>query len=154
MLYDDGHLGWITLLQPLGHVHAGVAGVEGNEEMMRARQTVPGHIGLSPFFTFDLHLSWNLSPNKIWKSAPESLVVQPQVAFYNLFNFQNFDPAGNPISGVLQAACFPAPSCVPAGNVVGQTRGSRTNLINPGAASGVNWYGVPRQAEFGVKVTF
>jgi hypothetical protein len=115
---------------------------------------VPGHIGVSPFFTFDLHLSWLLKPNKVWKGAPESLTIQPEIAIYNLFNFQNFDPAGNPISGVLQEACFPAPSCVAPGNVVGQTRGSRTNLINPGAASGVNWYGVPRQAEFGVKVTF
>ena len=115
---------------------------------------VPGHLGVSPFFTFDLHLSWPLQPSKVWKGAPESLTIQPEVAVYNLFNFQNFDPAGNALSGVLQLACFPEPSCVAPGNVVGQTRGSRTNLISPGAASGVNWYGVPRQVEFGVKVEF
>ena len=30
----------------------------------------------------------------------------------------------------------------------------RTNLITPGSSSGVNWYAVPRQAEFGVKLSF
>jgi hypothetical protein len=115
---------------------------------------VTGHIGVSPFFTFDLHVSWILRPSKVWSSVPESLTIEPQIAIYNLFNFQNFDPAGNVISGVLPAACSPYPDCVPPGNVVGQTRQTRTNLISPGAASGVNWYGVPRQAEFGVRITF
>jgi hypothetical protein len=30
----------------------------------------------------------------------------------------------------------------------------RQNLVTPGSSSGVNWYAVPRQAEFGVKLTF
>jgi hypothetical protein len=155
--YNTLYAGTLT---PAGQtlVNAGLFSVTQLQQLQAVMPTlaapVPGHIGLSPFFTFDMHLSWNLSPNKVWKSAPESLVIQPQVAFYNLFNFQNFDPASNLLSGVLQLACPTAPSCVAAGNVTGQTRGSRTNLINPGATSGVNWYGVPRQVEFGVKVTF
>ncbi|MHB8540833.1 MAG: hypothetical protein ACYDCD_07830 [Candidatus Acidiferrales bacterium] len=65
-----------------------------------------------------------------------------------MFNFHNYDPGGNVLSGIL-------------GGGIGQVNGTtahgplgRTNLITPGAASGVNWYAVPRQAEFGAKVTF
>jgi hypothetical protein len=147
-------------LTPAGQklVSAGLFSIDQLKQLQAVMPTlatpVPGHIGMSPFFTFDLHLSWLLRPNSVWKGAPETLTIQPEIAVYNLFNFQNFDPAGNTLNGVLQATCFPSPSCVAPGNVTGQTRGSRTNLISPGSASGVNWYGVPRQAEFGVKVTF
>ena len=115
---------------------------------------VPGHIGISPLFEFDAHVSWLIRPSKIWSNVPESFTVEPIVAIFNVFNRQNFDPFGNVLSGVLQLACTPQPSCVAPGNVTGQTRQTRTNLISPGAASGVNWYAVPRQMEFGVKITW
>jgi hypothetical protein len=49
------------------------------------------------------------------------------------------------LSGVLTGA---------PGTANGTTREQRGNLITPGSASGVNWYAVPRQAEFGVKLSF
>ena len=104
-----------------------------------------GQVGVSPLFTFDAHVAWELKLAKVMHTLPERVVLEPQVALFNVFNFQNFDPFGNTLSGVLNGS---------PGSANGTTRGARTNLINPGASSGVNWYAVPRQAEFGVKLTF
>ena len=75
----------------------------------------------------------------------EPRLPEPQIALYNVFNFHNYDPFGNSLSGVMTGST---------GTVNGTTRSDRANLITPGSASGVNWYAVPRQAEFGVKLTF
>ena len=104
-----------------------------------------GQVGVSPFFTFDVHISWVLRPSRLWSNVPEVITIEPKVAIFNLFNFQNFDPGGNPISGSLTGL---------PGSVNGTTRDKRSNLVAPGSASGVNWYGVPRQVEFGIKITF
>ena len=124
----------------------------------------PGEVGVSPLFTFDLHVNWELKVNKLFHALPESVVVEPQIAIYNLFNFHNYDPFGNVLSGVLggfpgsangttahdQGGCRDS-----SGNVLDSTKCTgRQNLITPGSSSGVNWYAVPRQAEFGVKLTF
>ncbi|MHB8639073.1 MAG: TonB-dependent receptor [Candidatus Acidiferrales bacterium] len=107
-----------------------------------------GNVGVSPLFTFDAHISWLLRPSKVFHAFPERVIIEPQIALFNVFNFHNYDPGGNVLSGIL-------------GGGIGQVNGTtahgplgRTNLITPGAASGVNWYAVPRQAEFGAKVTF
>lgn len=104
-----------------------------------------GQVGVSPLFTFDAHISWELKMAKVFHALPERVVLEPQIALFNVFNFQNFDPFGNTLSGVLNGSV---------GSANGTTRQQRGNLINPGAASGVNWYAVPRQAEFGVKLIF
>lgn len=104
-----------------------------------------GQVGVSPLFTFDAHVSWELRLAKVLHSLPERVVLEPQIALYNVFNFHNYDPFGNPLTGVLSGS---------AGTVNGTTKATRANLITPGAASGVNWYAVPRQAEFGVKLSF
>ena len=104
-----------------------------------------GEVGVSPLFTFDMHVSWELHMARLLHALPERVVLEPQVALYNVFNFHNYDPFGNPLSGTLTGQ---------PGTANGTTRGDRSNLITPGAASGVNWYAVPRQAEFGVKLTF
>lgn len=119
-----------------------------------------GQVGLSPRFTFDTYLSWVLHPNKVFHGLSERVTVEPQVALFNVFNFQNFDPGGNTLSGVLSGTPGSAngttkhdqPGCDPLANP-GPCTG-RTNLVAPGSASGVNWYGVPRQWQFGVKLTF
>jgi Carboxypeptidase regulatory-like domain len=103
---------------------------------------VPGQVGPVGSFDTDLQISWLLRPSKLWSNVPESLTIEPQVAIYNLFNYQNFS---NTISGILSSG---------SGNICCTTRQSRTDLVTPGAASGVNWYNVPRQAQFGVKITF
>ena len=102
-------------------------------------------IGVSPLFTFDVHVSWELHLSKAFHALPERVTLEPQIALYNLFNFHNYDPFGNLLSGVLNGA---------PGSANGTIKEQRSNLITPGAASGVNWYAVPRQAEFGVKLNF
>ncbi len=104
-----------------------------------------GNVGLSPRFTTDMYVSWLLHPNRVFHGVAERVVVEPQIALFNVFNFQNYDPGGNTLSGVLSGAV---------GSVNGTTKSNRTNLVAPGSASGVNWYGVPRQWQFGVKLTF
>jgi Carboxypeptidase regulatory-like domain len=104
---------------------------------------VPGHVGPVASFTTDLQVSWLIRPSKLWSNVPESLTIEPQVAIFNVFNYQNFTNFG--ISGVLSSG---------SSTVLGATRQNRTDLFSPGAASGVNWYGVPRNAQFGVKITF
>ncbi|HEY6943629.1 MAG TPA: carboxypeptidase regulatory-like domain-containing protein [Candidatus Acidoferrum sp.] len=104
-----------------------------------------GQVGMSPRFTTDMYVSWRLHPNKVFHGLSERAVVEPQVGLFNVFNFQNWDPGGNTLSGSLTGT---------AGTANGTTRQDRTNLVSPGAASGVNWYGVPRQWQFGVKLTF
>lgn len=118
----------------------------------------PGNVGLSPLFTFDAHVSWEIHLAKVFHALPERVVLEPQIALFNVFNFHNYDPGGNLLSGVLGG--FP-------GSVNGTTKydqagcpadqskcTGRTNLITPGSSSGVNWYAVPRQAEFGVRLSF
>ena len=105
----------------------------------------PGQVGLSPLFTFDAHISWEIRLSKVMHFLPERVILEPQIALYNVFNFHNYDPFGNELSGVLTGS---------PGTANGTTRADRGNLITPGSASGVNWYAVPRQAEFGVKLSF
>ena len=106
----------------------------------------PGQVGLSPLYTTDLHLSWRLHPNKVWHGLSEQFVIAPEAAIYNVFNYQNWDPAGNTLRGILDGS---------EGSVDGTTAHGatpRTNLVTLG--SGTYGYGAPREAEFGVKVTF
>jgi hypothetical protein len=104
---------------------------------------VPGQVGPVGTFGTDLQVSWILRPSKLWSNVPESVTVEPQIAIFNVFNYQNFTNSG--ISGILSPG---------SGNIMGTTRQTRTDLVTPGSASGVNWYNVPRQAQFGVKITF
>lgn len=104
-----------------------------------------GQVGNAPLFTFDAHVSWQLKLNKLFHALPESVVLEPQAALFNLFNVQNWYPAGNQISGVLNGQ---------PNSINGTTRANRSALVTPGSSSGVNWYAVPRQAEFGVKLNF
>ncbi|MHB8410446.1 MAG: hypothetical protein ACYDDI_00705 [Candidatus Acidiferrales bacterium] len=94
------------------------------------------------------------------QATVQGVLTVPQIALFNVFNFHNYDPGGNVLSGVLGGGigqvngttAHNQPGCDPVTNPTLCT--GRTNLITPGAASGVNWYAVPRQAEFGAKVTF
>jgi len=113
-----------------------------------------GQVGVSPLFTSDIYVAWELRPSKLFHGLSERVVVEPQIALFNIFNFQNFDPGGNILSGVVQAVCSPTPDCLGTGTVNTTTRAERSNLVSPGSASGVNWFGVPRQWQFGVKLTF
>jgi hypothetical protein len=117
-----------------------------------------GEVGVAPVFTFDAHISWEIKLSKLFHALPERVVLEPQIALFNVFNYHNYDPFGNELSGVLNGGVGSAngttahdqPGC-PADST--KCTG-RTNLITPGSSSGVNWYAVPRQAEFGVKLSF
>jgi Carboxypeptidase regulatory-like domain len=138
-----------SCLDPAALAHSSLCAV------MPALALAPsGQVGLSPRFTSDVYVAWELRVNKLLHGVSERVVVEPQIALFNVFNFQNFDPGGNIMSGVVQAACSPTPDCLGTGTVNTTTRGDRTNLVSPGSSSGVNWYGVPRQWQFGVKLIF
>jgi Carboxypeptidase regulatory-like domain len=107
-----------------------------------------GQVGVSPLFTFDAHISWELRLAKVLHALPERVVLEPQIALFNVFNYQNHDPFGNELSGVLNGTIGSANGTTAHGPL------GRSNLITPGSSSGVNWYAVPRQAEFGVKLSF
>jgi hypothetical protein len=102
-----------------------------------------GQVALGQFFTFDVRLGWVLHPNKLFRSLPEGITVEPQIQFFNLFNRQNFDSPSQPLSGILDGSV---------GSLNGTTRATRTNLTSVG--SGVFALGAPRQMEWGIKVSF
>ena len=107
-----------------------------------------GQVGVAPIFTFDAHVSWELRLAKVLHALPERVILEPQVALFNVFNYQNHDPFGNVLSGVLNGSIGSANGTTAHGPL------GRSNLVTPGSSSGVNWYAVPRQAEFGVKLSF
>ncbi len=121
---------------------------------------VPGAVNTSALFTFDTSVGWNIHVARFWKSAPERVVVHPQITFYNIFNHQNYDSPSLPPNGILTplSACQNAggafdptqSTCVGAVNTT--TKANRTNLV--GLGSGVFALGAPRQIEWGVKVSF
>jgi carboxypeptidase family protein len=96
-----------------------------------------GEVNLSWLRAFDMKISWS-------HAVREGLFIQPSVAFYNLFNFANFDLPGNALNGVLTGA---------AGQINGTTRtGHAVNRV--GVGTGVYSLGAPRQIEFGLRLTF
>jgi hypothetical protein len=111
-----------------------------------------GEVGNDAFFTFDVRLGWSIKPIHKW----ERFRVEPQVAFYNLFNRQNHNGPDSLLAGTLDGATnsingttrFNQSTC--ATTQVGCT--GRTSLI--GLGSGVFAIGAPRSMEFGFKVTF
>jgi len=74
----------------------------------------------------------------------EGIVIQPSAAFYNLFNFSNFDLPGNALNGLLTGATGQINGTTPAGH----------NVNRVGIGTGVYSLGAPRQLEFGLRLTF
>ncbi|MFZ0634988.1 MAG: carboxypeptidase regulatory-like domain-containing protein [Candidatus Acidiferrales bacterium] len=103
---------------------------------------VPGNIGMGDTKGLDLKVSWE------GKFFNERLVVEPSVALFNIFNFANYDPPGDTLSGLLNAT--------PGVSLNDVTKnGFGTNHTNQiGVGTGVFSLGAPRVAEFGLKFTF
>jgi len=99
--------------------------------------TVPGADPLSWMKTTDAQVSW---VGKFWH---ERLTLTPSVGFYNVFNFVNFDAAGNTMSGALGGS---------AGSIGYTNSSNRSNRIGNG--SGVYGLGAPRVIEWGLKLNF
>lgn len=99
-----------------------------------------GQVGNGNYFTFDVRLGWSIKPVKAW----ERLRIEPQAAFYNLFNHKNYNGPDNLLSGALDGTV---------GSIANTTRADRLPF-EIGLGSGVFAIGAPRSMEFGIKVTF
>jgi hypothetical protein len=100
----------------------------------------PGQVDNGNYFTFDIRLGWSIKPIHAW----ERFRIEPQAAFYNVFNHKNYNGAGNLLSGVLDGS---------AGSVTNTQAGTRQSF-ETGLGSGVFAIGAPRSMEFGFKVSF
>jgi hypothetical protein len=97
----------------------------------------PGAVGQGWLKTFDLNLSWGYR-------FKERFEVRPGIAFFNLFNFANFDGPAAPFSTVLDGS---------KGSPNGTTSPQPASL-RLGFGSGVNALGAPRAIEFSMKFKF
>lgn len=96
-----------------------------------------GQVGVGSLRAFDLKLSWIHRFKERW-------LIEPNVAFYNLLNFANFDLPPNVINGLLTGS---------SGSVTGTTSTNRiTNRV--GLGTGVFALGAPRAIEFGMRLSF
>jgi hypothetical protein len=101
----------------------------------------PGQQGLSWLRSTDITLGWDYK-------FRERFVVTPNVSFYNIFNFANFDAANNPLSPVLNASGNSTPGAL------NSTTYHQRSSDRIGLGSGVFSLGSPRTLEFGVKLSF
>ena len=99
-----------------------------------------GQVGNGNFFTFDLRLGWSIKPIRRW----ERFRIEPQAAFYNLFNHKNYNGPDNLLSGVLDGSV---------GSINNTTKSQRAPF-ETGLGSGVFAIGAPRSMEFGIKANF
>ena len=100
----------------------------------------------NPWFkSFDTALTWPLH----WR---DSILIEPRVSFYNLFNFSNFAPLSGQLSYYFPGVSQPLTGSV--GSANGTSSGASRDVVRTGFGTGVYNAGAPRQMEFGVKITF
>ncbi len=95
----------------------------------------PDQVGFHWLRTTDLRLSWN-------HTFAERVTLEPSVAFYNVFNFSNFDLPPGVLNGWLNAGSGSINST------------NRQNDFRVGQGTGVFSLASPRQTEFGMRLTF
>ncbi len=69
----------------------------------------PGQVELAWLKSLDLRASWQLK-------IRERFMIEPSVAFFNAFNFANFDGANNTLAQTLQSLNPQIPNPGPAAN--------------------------------------
>jgi Carboxypeptidase regulatory-like domain len=94
---------------------------------------------------FDTAVTWPLH----WR---ESILIEPRISFFNIFNFSNFAPLGGQLSYYFPGLSLPISGGV--GSANGTPSGSSRDVLRTGYGTGVYNAGAPRQMEFGVKITF
>jgi hypothetical protein len=110
------------------------------EPQLQLAPAPSGNIGNDAFFTFDLRFGWAIRPVRKW----ERFRIEPQAAFYNLFNRHNYNGPDALLAGTLDGGST---------SVNGATKATRLPLLT-GLGSGVFALGAPRSMEFGFKATF
>ena len=112
-------------------------------------QGLPSHAAEATWLkTMDLHLS---RPFQVG----ERVKLEPNVSFFNVFNWANFGGAGNQLSGVMNGAPGSSLNNASSGGYCGNSTTfctARLDRVLPG--SGTYATGAPRQIEFGVRITF
>jgi hypothetical protein len=104
---------------------------------------VPGEVGPSWLKTVDFQVSWI-------GHIGERLTITPSVGLFNVFNFRNWDSAGNTLSGALSGQGGSINGTF--GNFFRPEGGTRSNAI--GTGTGVFSLGAPRAIEWGLKFQF
>jgi len=100
----------------------------------------------NPWFkSFDMALTWPLR----WR---ESILIEPRVSLYNVFNLANFAPVSGQLSYYFPSVSQPTSGGV--GSANGTPSGAARDVLRTGFGTGVYNAGAPRQMEFGVKITF
>jgi Carboxypeptidase regulatory-like domain len=102
----------------------------------------PGQVGNGWLHAMDMSLNW------VYRFK-ERVQFQPGVSFFNLFNFANYDPPKNTMSGVLSTV-----GTTPVLGSANGTPGKQPDSLRVGLGSGVFGLGSPRVIEFNVKLTF
>jgi Carboxypeptidase regulatory-like domain len=132
----DNNLMTLTQLQELGGVIGG--STPSATAPFGPLQLAPaGAVGQAWLKSFDLNFSWAYK-------IKERFEIRPGIAFFNLFNFANFDGPAAPFSNILDGS---------PGSPNGTTSPQPVDL-RLGLGSGVNALGAPRQIEFSLKINF
>jgi hypothetical protein len=101
-----------------------------------------GQVGNGWLQAMDMSLNWTYK-------FKERVQLQPGVSFFNLFNFANYDPPKNTMSGVLSTV-----GTTPVVGSANGTAGNQPDSLRIGLGSGVFGLGSPRVVEFNMKITF
>jgi hypothetical protein len=131
----------LAQLQALGGVIGG--NTPGNGLAYGPLSLAPANaIGQTWLRTFDLNMSWAYK-------IKERFTIQPGVAFFNVFNFSNFDGPAVPFNNTLNLGLGSAN-----GTTSAALHSGAGNFLRLGLGSGVNALGAPRAIEWQLKIAF